>query len=63
MRFGFRLQNYLLYRQNVCLRKRKVDNNEKTQKYNLLIIKMLVGLEFFIKVDGFISDINAKFAA
>lgn len=63
MRFGFRLQNYLLYRQNVCLRKRKVDNNEKTQKHNLLIIKMLVGLEFFIKVDGFISDINAKFAA
>ena len=63
MRFGFRLQNYLLYRQNVCLRKRKVDNNEKTQKHNLLIIKMLVGLEFFIKVGGFISDINAKFAA
>ena len=24
---------------------------------------MFVGLEFFIKVDGFISDINAKFAA
>ena len=29
MRFCFRLQNYLLYRQNVYLRKRKVDNNEK----------------------------------
>ena len=28
MRYCFRLQNYLLYRQNVCLRKRKVDDNE-----------------------------------
>lgn len=63
MRFCFRLQNYLLYRQNVCLRKRKVDNNKKAQKHNLLIIKMFVCLEIFIKVDGFISDINAKFAA
>lgn len=42
MRFCFRLQNYLLYRQNVCLRKRKVDNNKKAQKHNLLIIKMFV---------------------
>ena len=63
MRFGFRLQNYLLYRQNVCLRKRKVDNNENIGKHNLLITIKFVGLEFFIKVDGFISDINAKFAA
>ncbi len=46
MRFCFRLQNYLLSRQNVCLRKRKVDNNEKKQKHNLLIIKMFVCLDF-----------------
>lgn len=39
------------------MRKRKVDDNEKKQKHNLLIIKMFVCLEIFIKVDGFISDI------